>query len=210
MQHLCQNPKFIYFIIITLLCIYIFFAQRTLKQFHMGKKVTMRVPNPKVMKQHSKASRKNIIRFSACIEVRSVSTRKRLPVTLTDSIWPPVRGRYVQSTVRLSVMGELDLNEHCSDTCSPRKACTLGLALISRERALQTPDETSTKDKDYIPVICEGQEWWCPKGIKAKACAAQPQSKDWSTVVTTSPIMKNKEKQKTSLTYSLWDWTSPS
>ena len=64
----------------------IFFAQRTLKQFHMGKKVTMRVPNPTVMKQHSKANRKNIIRFSARTEAWSVSTRKRLPVPLTVSI----------------------------------------------------------------------------------------------------------------------------
>lgn len=34
------------------------FAQRTLKQFHMGKKATMWVPNPKVMKKHSKVNRK--------------------------------------------------------------------------------------------------------------------------------------------------------
>lgn len=55
-------------------------------------------------------------------------------------------------------MGELDLNEHFSDTCSPMKACTLELALISRERALQTPDGTSTKKKDYILLIGQSQE----------------------------------------------------
>lgn len=64
----------------------ILFAQRTLKQFHMGKNATMRVPNPKVMKQHSKVNRKNTIRFSAGTEAWSVSTRKRLPVPLTVSI----------------------------------------------------------------------------------------------------------------------------
>lgn len=52
----------------------------------MGKKATMRVPNPKVIKKHSKANRKNIIGFSACTETWSVSTRKRLPVPLTVSI----------------------------------------------------------------------------------------------------------------------------
>lgn len=56
-------------------------------------------------------------------------------------------------------MGELDLKEHFSSTSSPTKARTLGLALISRERALQTPDGAGTRGKDSFLVNCEVQNY---------------------------------------------------